>query len=151
VIEAGSLKKDHALRKLVERLREAAAIECYPDSKQDLERLIDTDVRAAGLKIEPDAKAALVQSLGGDRLTTRSELDKLITYAHGAGTITREDVDLLVADAILALRPVLLETLATARAPHATFRDLVAFGSRDGDPALTEVDALAALAALARR
>ena len=99
VIEAGSLKKDHALRKLVERLREGAAIECYPDSKQDLERLIDTDVRAAGLKIEPDAKAALVQSLGGDRLTTRSELDKLITYAHGAGTITREDVDLLVADA----------------------------------------------------
>jgi DNA polymerase-3 subunit delta len=99
VIEAGSLKKDHALRKLVERLREAAAIECYPDSARDLERVIDDEVRAANLRIDPDARDALVQMLGGDRLTTRSELDKLITYAHGAGTITRADVDLMVADA----------------------------------------------------
>jgi DNA polymerase-3 subunit delta len=99
VIEAGSLKKDHALRKLVERLREAASIECYPDSARDVERLIDTDVRAAGLTIDPAAREALVQMLGGDRLTTRSELDKLIVYAHGSRAITREDVDLLVADA----------------------------------------------------
>lgn len=99
VIEAGSLKKDHALRKLVERLREAAAIECYPDSARDLERLIDTDVRAAGLTIDADARDALVDMLGGDRLTTRSELDKLILYAHGQGKITRADVDLMVADA----------------------------------------------------
>ena len=99
VIEAGSLKKDNALRKLVERLREGAAIECYPDSKQDLERLIETETRAAGLRIQEDAREALIQSLGGDRLTTRSELDKLITYAHGKGTITKADVDLMVADA----------------------------------------------------
>lgn len=99
VIEAGSLKKDHALRKLVERLREAAAIECYPDSARDLERLIDTEVRAAGLTIEVEARDALIEMLGGDRLTTRSELDKLILYAHGQGSITRADVDLLVADA----------------------------------------------------
>jgi DNA polymerase-3 subunit delta len=99
VIEAGSLKKDHALRKLVERLREAAAIECYPDSARDLERLIDTEVRAAGLTIDTDARDALVDMLGGDRLTTRSELDKLILYAHGRGKITRADVDLMVADA----------------------------------------------------
>ena len=99
VIEAGSLKKDHALRKLVERLREAAAIECYPDSARDLERLIDTEVRAAGLTIETEARDALIEMLGGDRLTTRSELDKLILYAHGQGKITRADVDLLVADA----------------------------------------------------
>ncbi len=99
VIEAGSLKKDNALRKLVERLREGAAIECYPDSKQDLERLIDTETRAAGLRIQEDAREALIQSLGGDRLTTRSELDKLITYAHGRGTITKADVDLMVVDA----------------------------------------------------
>ncbi len=99
VIEAGSLKKDHALRKLTERLREAAAIECYPDSARDLERLIDTEVRSAGLTIAPGARDALIQMLGGDRLTTRSELDKLILYAHGQGKITREDVDLMVADA----------------------------------------------------
>ena len=99
VIEAGSLKKDNALRKLVERLREGAAIECYPDTKKDLERLIETETRTAGLRIGDDARDALVQSLGGDRLTTRSELDKLITYAHGTGRITADDVALMVADA----------------------------------------------------
>jgi hypothetical protein len=49
----------------------------------------------------------------------------------------------LVADAILALRPVLLETLATARAPHATFRDLVAFDliiDAHGVPMMLEVN-----------
>ena len=99
IIEAGSLKKDSPLRRIAERLREAAAIECYPDRAEDIERLIDTEVKAAGLSIEPEAKHALVQLLGGDRLTTRAELSKLILYAHGRGTITRKDVDSLIADA----------------------------------------------------
>ena len=83
-IEAGSLKKDAPLRRLTERLREAAAIECYPDRAEDIERLIDTEVKAAGLGIEPEAKHALVHLLGGDRLTTRAELSKLILYADAS-------------------------------------------------------------------
>ena len=99
IIEAGSLKKDSALRKLVERLKEGASIECYPDSARDVERLIDTEVRAAGLRIEPEAVQTLIHLLGADRLTTRAELSKLVLYAHGRETITRKDVDDLVADA----------------------------------------------------
>ena len=37
--------------------------------------------------------------LGQDRLTTRSELDKLATYAHGAGRVEVADIEAVVADA----------------------------------------------------
>jgi DNA polymerase-3 subunit delta len=98
IIEAGDLKKDHALRKLSERLKEAVCIECYPDSARDLETLISAQAKEAGLSIDRDVMAALIPLLGGDRLTTRSELEKLLLYTKGQGRITREDVNLMVAD-----------------------------------------------------
>jgi DNA polymerase-3 subunit delta len=98
VIEAGALKKDTPMRTLCERERNAAAIQCYPDSAEDIAHLIDTEVVAAGLSIAPDAKAFLVSQLGQDRLSTRSELEKLVLYAHGAGEITLDHVAAIVCD-----------------------------------------------------
>ncbi|HEX4765827.1 MAG TPA: DNA polymerase III subunit delta [Lichenihabitans sp.] len=99
VIEAGALKPDAPLRKLVERARKAAAIACYPDGERELAGLIDAEVAAAGLAIEADAKALLASLLGADRLASRSEIEKLILYAHGGGTIRVADVEAAVADA----------------------------------------------------
>src|SRR3984893_18156286 len=99
VIEAGAVKKDAPLRTLCERERNAAAIQCYPDSANDLAQLIDAAVGAEGLSIAPDAKAFLVSQLGQDRLSTRSELEKLVLYAHGAGEITLDHVAAIVCDA----------------------------------------------------
>ncbi len=99
VISAGSLKKDAGLRKAVERSRTAAAIECYPDSEQDLARLIEAEAAGAGLTIEPEARDLLVSLLGADRLASRSEIAKLLLYAHGAETITADHVAEAVADA----------------------------------------------------
>jgi len=99
IIEAGNLKKDSALRRLCERDKNAAAIECYPDSAKDVAHLIDSEVAKAGLSIEPDAKSLLISLLGQDRLTTRSELDKLLTYAKDEKTITLDHVEQAVSDA----------------------------------------------------
>ncbi|MGH6856165.1 MAG: DNA polymerase III subunit delta, partial [Methylocella sp.] len=99
VIEAGALKKDAPLRTLCERERNAAAIQCYPDSAADIAQLIDAEVSAAGLSIAADAKQFLVSQLGQDRLSTRSELEKLMLYAHGAGEITLDHVAAIVCDA----------------------------------------------------
>jgi DNA polymerase III subunit delta len=99
IIEAGALKKDAALRRLCEREKNAAAIECYPDSAKELAQLIETEARAARLSISHEAKALLVSLLGQDRLATRAELDKLFLYAHGAGEIGLEHVEAIVADA----------------------------------------------------
>jgi DNA polymerase III subunit delta len=99
VVEAGALKKDAPLRTLCERDRGAAAIQCYPDSAKDIAQLIDAEVGAAGLSIAPDAKAFLVSQLGQDRLSTRSELEKLVLYAHGAREITLDHVAAIGCDA----------------------------------------------------
>lgn len=99
IVEAGALKKDAYLRTLCERERNAAAIQCYPDTPKDIAQLIDAEVGAAGLSIAPDAKTFLVSQLGQDRLSTRSELEKLVLYAHGAGEITLDHVAAIVCDA----------------------------------------------------
>jgi DNA polymerase III subunit delta len=99
IIEAGALKKEAPLRILFEREGNAAAIQCYPDTAEDIAQLIDAEVAAEGLSIAPDAKAFLISQLGQDRLSTRSELEKLVLYAHGAGEITLDHVGAIVCDA----------------------------------------------------
>jgi DNA polymerase-3 subunit delta len=99
LIEAGALKRDHALRKLFEKERRAAAIECAPDNAADVQRLINEELKAAGLSLDDDARETLVALLGEDRLSTRSEIGKLVLAAHGLERITLEDVETLVCDA----------------------------------------------------
>ena len=128
VIEAGDLRRNAPLRALCERAKNAAALPCYADSERDLGRLVDSEMRAAGLTLAPDARALLIPLLGGDRAASRSELRKLILYAAGNGTVGIDEVTAVVSDAsALALddlvdaafagRPAELETqLAKARA-----------------------------------
>jgi DNA polymerase-3 subunit delta len=99
VIEAGDLKRSSPLRAICERARNAAVILCYADTGRELDRLIDEELRAAGLTIARDARAALMPLLGGDRRASRSELRKLALYAHGRGEVTVDDVIAVVGDA----------------------------------------------------
>ena len=99
VIEAGDLRRNAPLRALVERARNAAALPCYLDNDQARERLINEEMRAAGLTIAPDARAMLVPLLGGDRAASRNEVRKLALYARGGKQVTVEDVAAVVADA----------------------------------------------------
>jgi DNA polymerase-3 subunit delta len=99
VIEAGDLKKNAPLRALCEKSRDAVAIPCYADDERDLARLIDEELRAADLTVAPDARAALLPLLGGDRQASRSELRKLALYARGKGRVELADVMAVVADA----------------------------------------------------
>ena len=99
VVAAGALKRDSALRRLCEGHKAAAAVECYPDNERDLAALIEADMAEDGFAIDPDAKAVLLGLLGQDRLSTRSELEKLRLYAHGHNRITLDDIDAIVADA----------------------------------------------------
>src|SRR4029077_17272955 len=68
VVEAGDLKRNAPLRAICERARNAVALPCYADSERDLVRLIDDEMRDAGLAVSPQARAALVPLLGGDGL-----------------------------------------------------------------------------------
>ena len=99
VIEAGDLRRTAPLRALCEKAKFAAVIACYVDSERDLVRLVDDEMREARLAIAPDARAALVSLIGGDRQASRSEIRKLALYAHGKDRVTLDDVLAVVADA----------------------------------------------------
>lgn len=99
ILEAGDLKKGTGLRKLCENAPGAAAIACYADNAAALDRLIESELQAAGLSIEADAKDALRNLLGSDRLASRGEIAKLALYAHGSSSVTLENVRAIVGDA----------------------------------------------------
>ena len=98
VIEAGELKPSSPLRKLVEKSESAAALPCYVDDARAIDRLIDQEATAAGLKIDPNAQAALHRLLGADRATSRNELRKLMLYSTGNELIGLSDIEAVSAD-----------------------------------------------------
>ena len=99
IIEAGDLKKSSPLRAMVEKAKVAAALPCYVDNSAALGRLIDDEMREAGLAIAPDARTTLLGLLGGDRLASRNEIRKLAMYAKGQARVELVDVMAVVADA----------------------------------------------------
>jgi DNA polymerase III subunit delta len=99
IIEAGDLKRSAPLRAICERAKNAVALPCYPDAERDLVRLIDTVMRDAGLTASTEARTSLVSLLGGDRLASRHELQKLALFARGKTRVELDDVMAVVADA----------------------------------------------------
>ena len=99
IIEAGDLRKTAPLRALCEKAKVAAALPCYADGERDLARLIDDEMRAENMSIAPDARAALLALLGGDRLASRNEIRKLALYCKDQKTVELADVMAVVADA----------------------------------------------------
>ncbi|MCC5977932.1 MAG: DNA polymerase III subunit delta [Salinarimonas sp.] len=92
IVEAGDLAKSAPLRSLCEKSRQALAVPCYLDDGRDLGQVIDSSFREAGISVSRETRQLLIDSLGGDRLSTRAELEKLILYAHGQERLEIEDV-----------------------------------------------------------
>ncbi len=99
VVEAGDLGGRSRLRRAFEGAAHGAALPCYRDEGAALERVIEDTLAARGVSAEPAALQFLVHSLGGDRLTTRGELDKLMTFVGEGKRVTLADVEACVGDA----------------------------------------------------
>ncbi|MBZ0216178.1 MAG: DNA polymerase III subunit delta [Fimbriimonadaceae bacterium] len=98
IVEAGQLAPNIKMRKLFETAEHCAAIPCYLDDAQDLGRILDEQVRGAGLTIDADARAAMMERIGGDRMASRAEIEKLCLYALGRETITLNHVEAIAGD-----------------------------------------------------
>ena len=98
VVEGGELSSRSTLRKLFEKARNAAALACYPDEGNDLERIIVETLKQHKLTPSPDALAYLAQNLGADRVVTRNELEKLVLYMGGPGEVAEEDARACIGD-----------------------------------------------------
>lgn len=99
VIEAGDLRKSAPLRSAIEKAKTAVALPCYADDERGVARLIDDEMRAAGLTISAEAREMLLPLLGGDRRASRAELQKLAMYARGQERVDVDDVMAVVTDA----------------------------------------------------
>jgi DNA polymerase-3 subunit delta len=118
--EAGELPGRSVLRKLFEAGAAAAAIGCYPDSARDLAEVVRATLGEHRVVVTGEALEYLVDRLGGDRLVTRSELQKLALYAGDGGCVDLAAAMVSVGDsADLSL-------------------DDIVFAAAEGDPAALE-------------
>lgn len=98
IVEAGDLNTTNPVRKAFERSNDAVAVPSYPLEGRGLTSFIHAAAEEAGVTIEPAANEVLMESLGGDRLAARGELEKLFLYAGDNTTITLDDVLAIVGD-----------------------------------------------------
>lgn len=99
LVEAGDLKKTAPLRKVAEADRAVAIVACYQDDTRALNGLIDSELAAANLRITPAARELLLESIGGDRIASRNEIQKLILYCMKDELIDEAHVLDIVGDA----------------------------------------------------
>jgi DNA polymerase-3 subunit delta len=98
IVEAGELAATSPLRKAFEASSRAVAVPTYQMEGAGLASLIHAAAEEAGLVIEPAAIELLLENLGGDRLASRRELEKLFLYVGDKGPVTAADVKAVVGD-----------------------------------------------------
>ena len=98
VVEAGELPSRSSLRRTFESAPSAVAIGCYPDTPRDLAAVIRETLAAHRVTASRDAGQFLVEHLGGDRLLTRSELEKLVLYAGEGSRVELDDAQVSISD-----------------------------------------------------
>jgi DNA polymerase-3 subunit delta len=100
LVEAEAVPRNERPYKELVRLAEAGRAEivlCEAPEERDLPEWALRRAKQKGGAIERDAAFDLATSIGRNLRLLDNELDKLITYRAGAGSIRREDVRLLVA------------------------------------------------------
>ena len=140
VVEAGDLPSRSSLRRTFDGSANAAAIGCYPDTARDLAAVIREAFAARSIDAGRDVIEFLVQHLGGDRLLTRAELEKLTLYAGDGGRLELEEARAVVADsAALSLEDAVL---AAAEGDAAALDRAIARVFQEGEPPVPVVRAL---------
>ncbi len=91
IVVAGNLTPRSSLRKAFEPSPAAAVIACYADDDASLDRLIDEVFRAWKVTASREVRDYVADSLGGDRLASRGELEKLALFAGEGGELGIED------------------------------------------------------------
>ncbi|HWB47836.1 MAG TPA: DNA polymerase III subunit delta [Stellaceae bacterium] len=139
VAEAGDLPARAALRRTFEDAAAGVAIGCYPDTARDLAGVIRDSLAAHRVEASLDAVDFLVEHLGGDRLLTRAELEKLALYAGDGSRVELDDARLAIADsAALSLDDAVL---AAAEGDAAALDRALARVFQEGESAVTVIRA----------
>lgn len=117
IIEAGDLQRSNPLRTACERARTALAVPCYGDAARDLGTIIDEMVRAAGKTIDRTSRDLLAGLLGGDRQTSRREIEKLLLYVGDDAAITPGHIEAVVGDTAQREQAMLVDAVFAGKLP----------------------------------
>ena len=98
IIEAGELGPKSPIRKMIEKNTKAAAIPGYLDNPTGLSELVDSILQKSDKSIDKQSKNYLVNNIGSDRMVSRSELNKLITYMGKEKEVKINDVLAIIGD-----------------------------------------------------
>jgi DNA polymerase-3 subunit delta len=98
IVEAGALKKDARLRRTFEQADYLAACPCYEPEPSGIDDLIREELAAASLSVNSHVRQLIQNALGSDYGLARSELQKLVQYAHGQDAIMDEDVEAVLGE-----------------------------------------------------
>ncbi|MEG8099091.1 DNA polymerase III subunit delta [Candidatus Liberibacter brunswickensis] len=98
IIKSYEMKKGNILKKIAEKFKNVLAISCYPDTKIDLMNLIKENLLLNKKSISIEAKNILLENLGGDRISSRNEIQKLSSYCLEDSLITEEHVKNIICD-----------------------------------------------------
>ena len=103
IVEASQTTTKHAIVKLFETSKTAASIGCYADNIGDIRALATSMFAADQVTTSRDALDIIVERLGSDRASSRSEIAKLALMAGPGGKLDAGDVRIALGDsAILA-------------------------------------------------
>jgi DNA polymerase-3 subunit delta len=98
LVEGGDLAGRSKIRAAFESAKRAVIIPFYEDEPGVVAALAKTMLADAHVALAPDAQALIESALPSDRALMRSEVEKIILFAHGqAGPIGAEDVAALLA------------------------------------------------------
>jgi DNA polymerase-3 subunit delta len=117
IIEAGDLQRSNPLRVACEKARSALAVPCYSDGARDLGSLIDEMLRAAGKTIDRVNRDHLAGLLGGDRQTSRREIEKLLLYVGPDPAVLSEHIEAVVGDTAQREQAALVDAVFAGRLP----------------------------------
>ena len=98
IIEASDTTTKHALVKLCEADGKTASIGCYADEDRDISQMARDIFATESIRIDQEAMILLTSRLGGDRMASRSEIEKIALMAGPNGHITIDDVDEAIGD-----------------------------------------------------
>lgn len=133
VIEAGDLQRSNPLRTACERAKSALVVPCYGDASRDLGSIIDEMVREAGKSIDRNSREHLASLLGGDRQTSRREIEKLLLYVGSDPSVTESHVDAVVGDTAQREQAMLVDAVFAGKLPVLDLA-LAKLGSEGLDP-----------------
>jgi DNA polymerase-3 subunit delta len=117
IVEAGDLQRSNPLRTACEKAKSALAVPCYGDAARDLGSIIDEMIRTAGKNIDRGSRDHLAGLLGGDRQTSRREIEKLLLYVGNDPSVTEAHIDAIVGDTAQREQAMLVDAVFAGKLP----------------------------------